>query len=254
MNRYCLKRRERTSELEGRLIVRFERTGRQSYLLGENWGSAITMVEIRPEKMEIAAFPGYSSTMLTKQHLDIVVKQGIESWHSALASVAGVYVIADRQTGKLYVGSATGVNGIWSRWCAYSETGHGNNVELIELLAKEGASYADNFQYGVLEIADTPASADGNRSPTLWTTSRAERGAAIRGMQRTRMISVEGRRIGRTYFAREFPTATTQTEDGRLDHDAQQLHAADLVPRRLMMAFPARLRRPRTGGAEHLAA
>jgi hypothetical protein len=160
MNSYRLSKRARTNELEGRLIVRFERTGRQSYLLGEKWNSAIKVVEVRPEKIKIAPFPGYSSAMLSKQHLDIVVKQGIESWRSALASVAGVYVIADRQTGKLYVGSATGVDGIWSRWCAYSETGHGNNVELVELLWREGASYADNFQYGVLEIADTHASPD----------------------------------------------------------------------------------------------
>jgi hypothetical protein len=160
MNLYHLNRRPAASELEGRLIVRFERTGRQSYLLGENWSSAINVVEIRPEKMQIAAFPGYSSTMLTKQHLDIIVRQEIESWRSALANVAGVYVIADRHTGKLYIGSATGVGGIWSRWCAYSWTGHGNNVELIALLGREGASYAENFQYGVLEIADTHASAD----------------------------------------------------------------------------------------------
>jgi hypothetical protein len=157
---YRLNRRAQTSELEGRLIVRFERSGRQSYLLAENWCSAMEIAEFRPERVQIAPFPGYSSTMLTKQHLDIVVRQGIESWRSALTSVAGVYVITDRYTGKLYVGSATGVGGIWSRWCSYSWSGHGGNVELIDLLAKEGASYAEHFQYGVLEIADTHASVE----------------------------------------------------------------------------------------------
>jgi hypothetical protein len=33
-------------------------------------------------------------------------------------------------------------------------------VELIELLTKEGTPYADHFQFGVLEIADTHASVD----------------------------------------------------------------------------------------------
>jgi predicted GIY-YIG superfamily endonuclease len=107
--------------------------------------------------------------MLTKQDLDIVVKQSIESWRTALASVAGVYVIADRHTGRLYVGSATGVQGIWSRWCAYSRTGHGNNQELRELLKKEGDVYAGHFQFGVLEIADTHASdADILRRESHW--------------------------------------------------------------------------------------
>lgn len=158
MNKYRLVRREQTGELEGRLILSFQRPGRQSYLLGENWETHIRIAELRPERLQIEIFPGYSSALLTKGRLDIVVRQEIESWKSALSNVAGVYVIADRRTGKLYVGSATGIGGIWSRWCEYSRTGHGNNAELVALLAVEGAAYAENFQYGVLEIADTHAS------------------------------------------------------------------------------------------------
>ena len=120
--------------LDGRLIVRFERPGRQAYLLGENWAQKIEVAEILAEKRHGAEFPGFRRAMLTKKALDIVVKQRIESWRSALASVAGVYVIADRQNGKLYVGSATGEGGIWDRWKAYAETGHGDNKELKDLL------------------------------------------------------------------------------------------------------------------------
>ena len=105
-------------------------------------------------------FPGYSWVMLTKQRLDVVVEQQVASWKAALANVAGVYVIADRASGKLYVGSATGDEGIWSRWCAYSQTGHGGNRELRRLLRDKGIAYAENFQFGVLEIADTHASDD----------------------------------------------------------------------------------------------
>lgn len=160
MHHYRLSRRAGPNEMDGRLIARFERPGRQSYLNGENCSQAIEVAEIRPAKIRVAEFPGYRSAMLTKQHLDIVVAQAIESWRSALANVAGVYVIADRHTGKLYVGSATSEEGIWSRWCAYSATGHGNNCELIDLLRNEGLAYAENFQFGVLEIADTYASTD----------------------------------------------------------------------------------------------
>ena len=160
MYRYRLTRRPGPNELDGRLIARFERPGRQSRLLGENWSQAMEVAEIRPEKIRVAEFPGYSRTLLTKQSLDIVVKQEIESWRSALANVAGVYLISDQRTGKLYVGSATGGEGIWSRWCAYSATGHGGNSELKDLLKKEGDSYVENFQFGVLEIADTHASTE----------------------------------------------------------------------------------------------
>ena len=157
---YRLTRRPAPNEMDGRLIVRFARPGRQPYLLAEKWSDTIDVLEMRPEKLRIAEFPGYRSAMLTKQHLDIVVGQAIESWRSALANVAGVYVIADRRTGKLYVGSATGEEGIWNRWCAYSVTGHGGNDELIALLRNEAAGYAENFQFGVLEIADTHASVE----------------------------------------------------------------------------------------------
>lgn len=155
--RYDMARRVQCDELDGRLIVDFERTGRASYLVAENWVGAMTVAEIRPKKIVIGEFPGYATALLTKKHLDIVVEQRVESWRSALENVAGVYVIADRSSGKLYIGSATGDGGIWSRWCAYSVTGHGGNAELRVLLGEKGAAHADNFQFGVLEIAGTHA-------------------------------------------------------------------------------------------------
>lgn len=158
--RYDLCRRPRTDELDGRLIVSFKRRGRASYLLADHWVGDLTVAEILPEKLRVAEFPGYSKVTLSKQHLDIIVRQQIPSWKAALSAVAGVYVIADRSNGKLYVGSANAGEGIWGRWCAYSATGHGGNVELKLLLAAAGAEYADNFQFSILEIADTHASRD----------------------------------------------------------------------------------------------
>lgn len=155
--RYQMARRPQTNELDGRLVVHFQRPGRQSYLRAERWLADLTVAAIRPERLVIADFPGYSSCRLSKAHLDIIVGQGIESWRAALENVAGVYVIADTATGKLYIGSASGEGGIWSRWCAYSKTGHGGNKELRALLKAEGAAYASNFQYGILEIAGTQA-------------------------------------------------------------------------------------------------
>ena len=105
---YRLSRRAALNELEGRLIVHYERKGRQSYRNAETLVDAMTMSEYRPAKMTVGEFPGYLGTMLTKQRLDMVVRQEIASWKGALSNVAGVYVIADRATGKLYVGSATG--------------------------------------------------------------------------------------------------------------------------------------------------
>ena len=75
-----------------------------------------------------------------------------------MSNVSGVYLITDRATGKLYVGSATGGGGIWQRWCDYSSNGHGGNKDIIAVLNENGFEYADNFQYSILEIADTHTS------------------------------------------------------------------------------------------------
>jgi hypothetical protein len=156
--RYRMARRKGANELDGRLVVDFKRTGRQSYLLCENWASALRVAEIRPERLRVRDFRGYSWTMLMKKESDTVVKQSVDSWRSALSHVAGVYVVADRKTGKLYIGSATAEDGIWGRWCAYSATGHGGSRELKDLLRRRGDRYTENFQFGVLEIADSHAS------------------------------------------------------------------------------------------------
>jgi hypothetical protein len=117
----------------------------------------LVVAEILAERIRVSEFTGYSRAMLSKQHLDIVVTQQVQSWKTALSAVSGVYVICDRATGKLYVGSATAGEGIWDRWCAYSRTGHGGNKELAQLLDERGKAYADNFQFGVLEVADSRA-------------------------------------------------------------------------------------------------
>lgn len=158
--RHKLEKRLRLSEFVGRVIVSFRRTGRQSYVYGERWRHKLQVSEIRPNKLRVSEFPGYSWVKLSKQHLDIIVKEAVESWRVALGNVAGVYMIADRKTGQLYVGSATSGEGMWSRWCSYSLTGHGGNKELKDLLDREGASYSENFQFGILEIADTHASTE----------------------------------------------------------------------------------------------
>lgn len=158
--RYDLEPVESFDSLEGRMIVDFKRRGRQSYLLAEKWSPQMLLSEVRPVKHQMAEFPGYSRAMLTKQRLDIVVEQEVPSWKNALENVGGVYVISDLNTGMLYIGSAYGQEGIWSRWCTYSANGHGGNCNLKLLLKEHGEDYADNFQFGVLEIADYHASAE----------------------------------------------------------------------------------------------
>lgn len=143
--------------LAGRLVLTFKRSGRQSYLNAEKWANDILVEELKPKRMVIQEFPGYNNVLLPKVKLDLVVSQNIESWRTALSNVSGVYLITDTKTGRLYVGSATGEGGIWQRWSNYAKNGHGGNKDLKALLKEKGDDYSANFQYSILEIADTHA-------------------------------------------------------------------------------------------------
>ena len=143
-------------EMNGRVIVQHART-RQSYI----WCRPeieLPIVEIRREKMTIADFPGFNEVVISHASLQTITRQRIDSWYAALANIKGVYLIVDTTTGKAYVGKASGSDGIWSRWCAYAENGHGGNVELRNLLKEQGPEHMRHFQYSILEIADTHAS------------------------------------------------------------------------------------------------
>lgn len=149
---------EEYTDLIGRLIISFQRPGRGSYLVASNWAESLLISEMRDKRMTIGDFPGYNRTCITKLKLDTIIREEIPSWKSALSSVAGVYLITDCLTGKHYVGSAYGLGGIWGRWSIYAQTGHGGNKDLERLLQEKGGDHARNFQFTVLEIADTHAS------------------------------------------------------------------------------------------------
>lgn len=160
LHKYTLKERPSTEEFKGRLVVEFERSGRASYLNAERWADSLKVVEMYPEPLSIGEFSGYARVHLSKADLDLIVRHQKTSWRSALGSVAGVYVISDTDTGKLYVGSATGEGGIWARWSTYSATGHGGNRDLRVLLREKGPEHARHFQFAILETADTKTGED----------------------------------------------------------------------------------------------
>lgn len=151
---YSLKRLPGLEHLEGRAIVDFPKSFRSSYLVGPNYEDQLIVRAIREERLSIADFPGFNRVRLSFEMLASIIRQNNPSWRAALANVAGVYVIADRATGKQYVGSAYGGVGLWQRWSAYAKTGHGGNKKLRQLLKQKGFEYAKNFQFSLLEFCD----------------------------------------------------------------------------------------------------
>ena len=149
-------------------VVGHRRSGRRSTRHGDAVDGELVVLAIREKPVTVATFRTYSEVRLSKSELDEIVALDEPSWRAALSAVAGVYVITDTSNGKVYVGSATGDTsapgggGLWSRWWGYSASGHGGNEDLRALLAPEvqGPLHARNFQFSILEIADTHASAD----------------------------------------------------------------------------------------------
>lgn len=144
-------------DLIGKVIVKYKRQFRQAYLSGPKYSDILEVFEIRPEKLSIKKFPGYTDVIIPYSLLKIVVAQQVPEWKAALSSVKGIYLIVDTSNGKMYVGEAPGENRIWQRWESYAKSGHGSDVELVALLKENGVEYADNFQYSILEFTDSHA-------------------------------------------------------------------------------------------------
>jgi hypothetical protein len=118
---------------------------------GRNWVQRAhtlnrQVLEIR-SVMQEQPFPGFASVFLRSDELKLVPR----TWIAALAATGGVYLLVSIATGEQYVGSATGAEGLWSRWEAYARDGHGGNV----LLRQRGTP---PYWLSILETASSLAS------------------------------------------------------------------------------------------------
>lgn len=109
--------------------------------------------QILPAQYDGDDFPGYDNVRLSFHQLETIIVRGKKDWIAALGNQKAVYLITDKKTGKLYVGSATSEKGmLLQRWSNYISNGHGGNKELVELVCKVGFDYIkENFQYSILE-------------------------------------------------------------------------------------------------------
>lgn len=152
---YEYRRVPEFSQLEGRLVLAYKKP-RGNYLFLRTCLPTMVVSSILEKPMTVGKFPGYKEVDISHKVLKIIVREGLESWQTALSNVAGVYLISDRTKGEeqLYVGSATGTGGLWDRWVTYSKNGHGDNTRINDLHKRRGEAFAENFRFSVLEIAD----------------------------------------------------------------------------------------------------
>lgn len=117
------------------------------------------VVEIQPG-LHYRQFTDYFDFILDFQQLTEIVTNQYKDWKRMLSVTKGIYLISDVNTGKLYVGSAYGEEGIWGRWRSYVVTkGHGENKTLKELVSQD-ANYANNFRFSILMLLPSATTAD----------------------------------------------------------------------------------------------
>ncbi len=148
--KYDLKRNIFLDDLSQRLVIQ--------------WGAAtVSWVQTKDKevvelkgKNSIGDFQSYGQVRLAYQDLKKMVQYPDTNltWIKALSSVNGIYLIQETLSGKFYVGSAYGEQGIYSRWSTYAQNGHGGNLELQFLDPSK-------FVFSILEIVPATMTADG---------------------------------------------------------------------------------------------
>ena len=155
---YKLTLQNEFKEYIKRLIIKLDRpVGRDIY----NKPFESVQRDFNPEVYEITPsarlsdFNGFNNVLLLHKDLQIIAKYEAPEWKNALENVKGIYAITDISNGKIYIGSATGENGIWQRWCSHAKGLTGDNKDFKNIVKEKGEDYIkNNFTYAILEIFD----------------------------------------------------------------------------------------------------
>lgn len=139
--------------LRDRLVIEWSRDA-INWAKGGSDAASFPIIEIT----DTTEFPGFDGVLLSHSALKSVVSSPRYSkWRAALASVQGIYLIADTASGGLYVGQAAGQGGILGRWKQYASDGHGGNTELAALVGGDPGRMV-GFQYSILRVFGLGAS------------------------------------------------------------------------------------------------
>lgn len=143
-------------DYEGRLMIDWGNSARMWHQKGT---TEKPIVAIHADEKKV--FSGFENLILTYDELKEIVENPTiyEAWHTALSSVNAIYLIVDRETGKQYVGSAYGKDGLLGRWSCYVNSLHGNNKLMKELICDHPERY-HYFQFSILQILPKTATDD----------------------------------------------------------------------------------------------
>lgn len=151
-DRYLIVQTQELAAFVGRLKVVIPYRDRQSRPTLEGVFARLDVKEVLAQPYSGRRFPGFEDIDVSFEELEAIVRHGRADWHAPLSNVKGVYLVTDTQSHTRYVGSAWNEDGIWGRWNAYVQSGHGGNVELQALVAAGGIDHCRRyFRFTLLE-------------------------------------------------------------------------------------------------------
>ena len=137
----------------GRVLVKYRKSHTTGVVNAHKFIKDIEVVQILPNTFDGVDFPGYDKVRLPFEHLAAIIQRNKRDWIAALENQKAVYLITDQCSGKQYVGSAYGENGmLLQRWTNYISNGHGGNKLLRDIVYNDGIDYVKKyFQYAIIE-------------------------------------------------------------------------------------------------------
>jgi hypothetical protein len=134
-------------DLKERVIIKWENA-----ISWHQWiNNDMEVIEIQPG-LHFKKFTDYNDFILKFDELKEIVTRQYGDWKKMLSATKGIYLINDTRSGKLYVGSAYGDDGIWGRWSKYVATnGHGDNKTLKEFIESD-PTHSSNFHFSILML------------------------------------------------------------------------------------------------------
>ena len=155
---YEFERVDGFADLEDRVVIDWGKAGRA-------WHQRLRdkpVLEIVSPGRRLPAFEDYLEFSLTYEELCDLFEQpeAHRDWQASLSAVGGVYLILAEASGRLYVGSASGVGGIWGRWGQYARSGHGGNRPLRQLVKAQPRAYPVGFRFSILQILPKTSARD----------------------------------------------------------------------------------------------
>jgi hypothetical protein len=146
---YDLVRQGGYEALENRVVIHWGPAAR-------TWDQIATNKPVHhmlPKGQLVEVFADYLDFTLSHSELQYLIAHAEKNaeWRARLSAVAGIYLVLDSLTGRQYVGSAYGAEGIWGRWVTYAKDGHGGNAALRALVDANPAHPAA-FTYSILQI------------------------------------------------------------------------------------------------------